>query len=398
MRTRAVFHRSSLYREFLAKLLVILLGLQYSLVRGQDSPHPFTDPSPARQQSPPVRPQSKATTTGSKPFSALPQGARPKYLPVSPEDPADPYIIAEATALQKDPNQIFAFVRDRIAFESYIGSVRGARGALWAMAGNTLDKASLLVALLGAAGYTAQYEHANINGTTAQANLILSMFPQVSTFVGCIPPSAQVDNPIYNPAADQGSADYYWVQYGQGGANTIALDPNVPGATPGQSFQTPDSNFTTVPANLRQQVTIKINAEIYSQASSLFGGGTGTTTVLSQTFDASALVGNVVSFANLVSTSGGGGLDITSTSFTYTPFLLIGSGGSDVSLDAVITGTPYQELYTNTAFLSAVRCSPASFLEVDADRLHHTRSTPGPIHLFDRLGPAARRGNASNVT
>lgn len=87
-------------------------------------------------------------------------------MPASPEDPADPYIVAQAASLSNDPKQIFAFVRDQIGFEAYTGSVRGARGTLWAMAGNTLDKASLLVALLGAAGFSAQYEHAYIGGGT----------------------------------------------------------------------------------------------------------------------------------------------------------------------------------------------------------------------------------------
>jgi probable HAF family extracellular repeat protein len=389
-----MFDRSSLFREFLSKLLVILLGLQYSVARGQDSSHPSADPSPARAQanSSPAAPQPNARPARSKLFSALPQGARPKYLPVSPGDPADPYIIAEATALNNDPNQIFAFVRDQIAFEAYIGSVRGARGTLWAMAGNTLDKASLLVALLGAAGFTAQYEHANINGTAAQSTLILSMFPQTATFVGCVPPSSLTDNPIYNAAADQGSIDYYWVQYGTNGNNTIALDPNVPGSAVGQANQTADSNFTTVPANLRQQVTIKINAEIYSQASSLFGGGPSTTNVLTQTFDASALVGNIITVGNLVSTTGAGGLDISASTFTYTPTLLVGSGGPDLTQDQLITGTPFQEVFTNFPLSSQVLTG--LFLEIDADDYTGTQN-PYTHTLFDRLGPAVRQGNAS---
>jgi probable HAF family extracellular repeat protein len=351
---------------------------------GPNNSGSVTSSSPSKASSP-IRTRSRPLL---QPFAALGKGRLPKYVPVGPDDPQDPYIIAEASAMNNDPNRIFAFVLDQVKYEAYVGSVRGARGTLWAMAGNTLDKSSLLVALLGAAGYTAQYEHANIAGTTAQQNLILTMFPQQTTFVGCIPPGSFTDD----PRGDTAAYDYYWVQYGSGGNNTIALDPNVPGSQPGQANQTPDSNFTTVPASLRQQVTVQINAEIYNQAGSLFGLGPATTTVLTQTFDASALVGNIITAGNLVSASAGGGLDITATTFTYTPFLLIGSGGPNVGQDQIVTGTPYQEVYTNFALSSQILTG--LFLQVNADDYTDTPRTYTHT-MFDRLGPAARQGNAS---
>ena len=57
----------------------------------------------------------------------------------------DPYVQEEAAGLNYDPQQIFSFVRDQIGYESYEGSLRGAVGTLWSPAGNSLDKASLLV-------------------------------------------------------------------------------------------------------------------------------------------------------------------------------------------------------------------------------------------------------------
>ena len=334
-----------LVREFLAKLLALLVFLQYSTFPARAWPQ-----QTAQTAHTPQRPSAART-----PFSGgrLPKGTLPRYVPTSPGDPADPYIINQANTLSNDPNQIFAFVRDQVAFEAYAGSVRGARGALWALAGNSLDRASLLVALLGAAGFTAQYEHASVSNTAAQNQLILSMFPQYTTYVGCVPPGTALDYPATNPAALAGSADYYWVQY-NGSQGVTALDFNVPGAMPGQTFQTADSSFATVPANLRQQVTININAELYNEANGLFGGGPGIENVLSQSFDASALVGNIVTAGNLMSAGSGGGLDVTATTFTYTPFLLIGSGGADVSQDQMITGTPYQELFTDFPLSSQV--------------------------------------------
>ena len=166
----------------------------------------------------------------------------------------------------------------------------------------------------------------------------------------------------------------------------ISLDPNVPTATPGQSFQTPNTSFTTVPTNLRQQVTVKINAELYSQASAIFGFGPGVTTVLTQSFDASALVGNILTVGNLVSASGGG-LDISASTFTYTPFLVIGSGGSDVSQDSLITGTPFQELYTN--FPLGNQVLTGLFLEIDA--LDYSYSPQVYTHTHPLRPPRPRR-------
>jgi hypothetical protein len=388
MRTReSVVPGPSLQREFAAKLLVLLLALQVPAAQGQDHANPVAGPSPT-----PVKASSVAVTPpviSKQPASVLPKGPWPKYVPVSPADPLDPYITAEATALGDNPNQIFAFVRDQIGFEAYAGSVRGARGALWAGAGNTLDKSSLLIALLGAAGFTAQYEHAYIGSSTFEVNQLIGMFPQTSKLIGCVPQGTAIGNPGYNGLADFYAADYYWVEYGP---TNIALDPNVAGAQPGQAFQTPDSSFTTIAQNLRQQVSVKINAETYSQASSLYGGGPSTTTVLSQTYDTSALVGNVITAGNFVTPSGGGSLDFSATTFTYTPYLLIGSGGPDVSQDQVITGTNYQEFYTNFPLSSQVLTG--LFLEVDAEDATLTPQVYTHT-IFDRLGPAARQGNAS---
>ena len=62
-----------------------------------------------------------------------------------------------------------------LGYESYHGSLRGARGTLWSEAGNATDQASLLIALLRASGIPASYRQGTLDNTSAQ-RLILSMF------------------------------------------------------------------------------------------------------------------------------------------------------------------------------------------------------------------------------
>jgi uncharacterized membrane protein len=353
-------------------LLFILIGFLISAPQLADAQSPFLAAATPRHRSTLTHPV---------------RGIRAANSPSGPDDPTDPFIVAQATALHNDPNQIFAFVRDQIALEIYGGSVRGARGVLWSKAGNTLDKASLLVALLGASGFSATYEHTILVDPSA---LIRRMFAPPTQLVGCPPPTAIIVDPGFDGNLYFDARDYYWIQYGPG---NIALDPNVPGAQPGQTIQAPDSSFTTVPQNLRQQVTVKVNAEIYNQASSLFGGGPNTVTVLTQTFDTSALVGNPISVGNFVKGSSGGNI-FSATTFTYTPYILIGSGGPDISQDNVIVGTNYQEVLTSFPLSSQILTG--IFLEIDA--LSANSSFPATAYtrtIVDRIGPAARQGLAT---
>src|SRR5206468_4691730 len=82
-------------------------------------------------------------------------------------DPSD--VPAKARELRLDPQRIFAFVRDEIAYEPYRGVLRGARGTLAAGAGNALDKALLLQSLLAASGQKATLVRGKLPADKAQA-------------------------------------------------------------------------------------------------------------------------------------------------------------------------------------------------------------------------------------
>jgi hypothetical protein len=315
----------------------------------------------------------------------------------SAADPTDPYIMAQAQALNNNPTQIFQFVQTQTVFQAYSGSVRGARGTLWSLGGNSLDRASLLIALLEAAGYTAQYVQGNISAANASL-LIGSMFTPPSRVVGCLPVGTTVASPTTNASLLAAIETHFWVEYGT--ANTtpsIPLDPNF-GTVVGTAQQT----FTSIPPALKQMVTITLNVET---AGGVFGGATvnapvGGSPVLTQTFESALLVGMPVSVANTVSggTSGGGLFGgFVTTTYTYTPYFLLGQGSEDIEQDPVSYGNPQYPPYTEQMSLFGTTFVSGIFLVVTAPDINGNTQTYSHT-IVDRVGFANRQANNLNPT
>lgn len=56
-----------------------------------------------------------------------------------------------------DPEQLYLYVKNNFEFTPYVGSQKGSQGTLLEFSGNDVDQASLLIALLRAAGIPARY-------------------------------------------------------------------------------------------------------------------------------------------------------------------------------------------------------------------------------------------------
>lgn len=294
----------------------------------------------------------------------------------------DAFVGAVVSELGADPVKLFQFVRDRIGHETYRGSLRGARGTLWSRAGNSLDKANLLVALLRCAGIPARYARGSLNDTLAR-QLVLSMFPPRLQLGGYVPQGTALSDPGNDPSLLAEAREHFWVQYDTG-SGFVDADPAFQAAQPGQTFTSSNGTFDQTPDNLRHKVTVRMNAEHYNAGLFGLGAGLAATKVLEQTFSSAELAGKPLTTGQMVSSNQAGFL-VAAQTHTYSPYLEMGPG------EPVIRGTDFQEVVTN--FPIGSKPLTALFLEFDVtDPVGNVRTYDRAV--FDRVGFAARSGAA----
>jgi hypothetical protein len=120
-----------------------------------------------------VAAKGKAPVLGLKAAAALPG---PGDLGETLEVRLTPGIRALAAQLNNEPVRIYGFVRDQIEFVPTHGSIQGAEGCLKTRLCNDLDTASLLIALLRAAGVPARYAMGTVEMPIARAQSWLGGF------------------------------------------------------------------------------------------------------------------------------------------------------------------------------------------------------------------------------
>lgn len=201
-----------------------------------------------------------------------------------------------ATALGNDPQRIFAFVKNSISFEAYRGLLRGPRGTLLAGAGNAVDRAALLAAMLGRAGQRVRFARGTLDARRAR-DLVMSMWAGRQEIPGSPPavsPRVKAATELFRTAARrdfalirerlqalgvqprpdsvptieslvQDAQQHYWVQWSREG-NWIDLDSSFPDAQPGQVYAQAAETLATLPEGLAHQVHVRVIVEEYKDA------------------------------------------------------------------------------------------------------------------------------------
>jgi hypothetical protein len=200
-----------------------------------------------------------------------------------------------AAALGKDPLRIFEFVRDQVAYEPYAGCLRGPRGTLLAMAGNSVDRAALLGSLLTHSGQRVRYAHGTLTEGKA-ADLVASLWaqrarvassesqpqasPEVEAAVASLVSSIRRDGGLLRDGlknaglpAESGSvplesltredSDHYWIQWWRDGV-WVDLDPTFATATPGTAYGQVAATLDALPDTLFHRVDIRVRLEEYT--------------------------------------------------------------------------------------------------------------------------------------
>jgi hypothetical protein len=293
--------------------------------------------------------EGRMVSASTAPASLAPDGFGDWLQWTVDADYYDEYMVQKAAELGNDWHQMFAYVRS-LGYESYKGSLRGTRGTLWSEAGNSLDQASLLIAMLRGSGIPARYRHGTLSTERAQ-ELILSMFPEPQGTIGHIPPGTEVADPANDPQLLEETVDHWWVEAYLPGLGWRDLDPCFTEALPGQTFH--ETLFTDgtdrvaeVPDTLRHKVTMRVKVERSDMvASGAVWSGFSYSYPLEHTFNTVELVGRPVTLGHLVQSAYPEAFMIFYyMQHTYTPYFAVGD------FETVIEGQPFQDMISSFPF------------------------------------------------
>jgi hypothetical protein len=240
---------------------------------------------------------------------ATPEAASPQGF-----DRVWPTVADMAADLRYDLNAIFRFVADEVEYDSYPGALRGANGTYWGLAGNSVDQALLLAALLDEALVETRFAVGELSDEAAQRLLAatrqdettaraktarilapplpatddqaLALTPEEESLAKALPAAQQalkeridqqLDEEVQTvedalasagislpePAVELPERErrrHVWVQYADGPL-WIDLDPSIPGSEPGKVHATVTETHDSLPDDEHHRVTIRLVAE-----------------------------------------------------------------------------------------------------------------------------------------
>jgi hypothetical protein len=245
-------------------------------------------------------PTGSATTFG--PISRRGPGTKPHSLEALKRPAPSAFDLVHvdpahfAAALGSDPAKIFAFVRDSIAFEAYPGILRGPRGTLLAMAGNSADRALLLASLLERAGHRVRFVRGTLPEREAKA-IVSSMWatrpqparrqatgdplPALQAALGTLADAVRRDYALIGDHLKQANVAiprqsgpslaslvseaqvHYWLQWQRDGS-WVDIDPSFGDAVVGQAHARRETTFDRLPEELFHRVTLRLRVEEYA--------------------------------------------------------------------------------------------------------------------------------------
>ena len=325
--------------------------------------------------------------------------------PTLDADAADPEVLALVSRLEGDPDALLSYVAERIAYEPYRGSLRGARGTLRSGAGNAWDQASLAVALLRAAGVPARYARATLDEALA-ADLIAAAFSAPGQALTPTQPPAEVlqavndqqalaallgpdfaaavadvgdglgdilyPDPTRDPELLAVAAEHVFVEH-RSGEEWRAADPARAAAPPAA-----EQTFVEIDDGLRHRVDVSVSAEVLNPAFGFPGGGGSER--LRVELRSVQLSGRTLALRHRVYHDIHPGLIYSSVAHTYLPTL-------ELDGQVVAQGEAYRELFTN--YPAASEVLTGLFVDV---RRHGPGAEPVDYRhpVVDRLGAAVR--------
>jgi hypothetical protein len=328
--------------------------------------------------------------------------------------PAADWSIDElAFALDYDPLAAFAFVRDSIGLDPYRGELRGPLGTLAARAGNDVDRALLLQALLDAMIVRTRLVVGELNTETVDTVLARAFEPPVQPLAtapldqteiggldaisrrarrdfarlrGALGDRLEAANGSANAAVSDELRTHVWVQM-ERGAEWVDLDPTLPDSEPGQALAAGVEILYAVPDDWRHTVSISVVAETLSGDTLL------EQQVLEHRLDVSSDAGKDIylTLQPEITSLGGSINEVLGSAVNWQPVLYTGPDP--------ITGTPFAARPSRDIF-DATESGP----EVAAIYLDVTAVSPGARPrsarrvLFDRVPSEARSSAALDAS